>query len=79
VPVHVLTFKDIRRVYAFDQEERRAIIDVIQSTPETLTEAAARLNAIRTVRASLPTLPNRTLSNAIPGTEDTLGADYSGL
>lgn len=85
MPVHTLTFRDIRRVYALDQEERIAIIAVLQSTPEDLLENRARLDAIRLVRASLPQIPKRDLGNVVPGNppveiiDPALGADYSAL
>lgn len=58
------TFKQIRSVYDLDAEERAALVAVVQATDDTLVACAARLDAVRALRAGMPRLPNRALDNA---------------
>jgi len=58
------TFKQIRSVYDLDAEERAALVAVVQATDDTLIACAARLDAVRALRAGMPRLPNRALDNA---------------
>ena len=60
----VSTFKDLKVLYNLDNEERAALLAVVQATEDTLVTCVARLDAVRVLRAGMPRLPNRALDNA---------------